>query len=785
MQLTKACWLTGLLGPYNAMFMLIAAIGQTSTFKHIYLNEKSLDVQITSLIISFDAKRYNGDIKVYNPKRFGMPIIDITFMFLDAAKQPTQWTPANQSSIANLGLDNVDFENPNQITGKTRNKINPSKCDLWTTEFKTLDVAFHIFSDAAGNSVVTVNGATCIGAYVAANAVTLYVETKPVATAVVGAVGAAAVAPGAVGALATQAQITTYLGTQQHIRVYIPASLSRGHQTTTCLIIRRLIEIGYTNAFEVIYVDNNNNADTIKTLLPELNITLDPANQQQIQAGNYQSAALGNCVFTFTDTTAGPPANTCQLGISGGVDDTQTNPKPICNVDYFLMLQPFQWNAANNMYVTRANTPATPNPIDLSKEKLLDDLKFTGCTCYSMDTTAITWVVAAPEVAKMPAAAQPAINGIQNNCIGYVNYHLLPVYGLAQQANPATSQGVLSNWPNLTQMSAFANLVLGVLTGQAASPLNRATVIMTMDRFSPTWNADLLEQLPEPYHARIKFFPDTTAAVPAAWNDTMITTLNANEILIVNFPGIPSPLFNYFYLNSSLPPIFEGKGTMPVMLNSGRPYLQLSKQATGFDTVRPVTPLPPAPAITSLKVFLYPWIPYLFGPGPLARSEKTQGEGSPRVQMCFAAGNALVKNDTQIPTTIDAHTFPSAVAAFSAIQAYLQTNFYIDSNNRVLNKFKALLNAVDFETANFPIAITKAQMYADLQAACTNAQGVNRCAVYQSNIAVLSAFFGAAITPANQLPAYFTGLRTYFNNPANDKFIKGMGFAVSAINVGL
>lgn len=690
-----------------------------------------------------------------------MALITLTFDFIDAADQQVPWTAADLAVVTGLGLAGLDSTQPQHITGDANVAAPIATCSKWYALFDALAAAFDVFSDA-GITPVARKGA-CIGTLVVANVATLYLKPKP-APAAVGPAVAAAVAAAGVAALGNLAAIQTYLGNQAEIRVYVPASLSRGHQTTTCLILRRLIAWGYAGAFEVIYENQNGNAGTLQILLPELNLQVAG---QNIAPEDYSSAALGNCVFTFdVKNAAAPPATQCEFGISGGVDNPNLDPKPFCNVRYFLMLQPFQWNAANYLY-------AQTTTVDLGNQALLSGLQFLGTTCYNVDLNAYAWASVSPEIARInDPQAQLAVAGIHTVCCVPAPAQLLmPVYGLARGAGLT----VLSNWPALNQITALANLVLAVLEGQAAAPLDKGTVLMTLDVFGPNWTADLLELLPQNYHARLSFWNPGTA-----WQDTMITGLLADHILIANFPGIlPSPLFNYFYLNCSLPPIFEGKGTMPLMLNSGRPYLQLSKNANGFDAV--AAQAASVSPIRRLKVFLFPSIPYVIAATALATTRQTTP--SPLANICLDAQKGVVWNTLAI-ATVDAQTFNLDPASFVTLQAYLVQKNFIDAGNRIQPRFCALRNAADFDDPFPTQVISKAQAYTDLQGACV-VGAANIQVDYQAKLTALSAFFRSAPDATTALNGYFAGLGVHFNNQANDKLLLGMGYAVAGIAQGI
>ncbi|HEX8319603.1 hypothetical protein [Longimicrobium sp.] len=699
-----------------------------------------------------------------------MPLITLTFQFLDAGNQVVKWTPENLAVIVFLGLKDLNEDDPLLLKGG-RDVTDPTVCTPWEPVFDILFQHYDLFSDA-GVTAVTRAGDACIGRQVDGTAARIYLKAKPPPQNV-GQVLGAAIAGGEAATANTLGAVKTYLAGQNTIRVYVPDSSSRGHQTTTCLLIRRIISWGYTNAIGVVYIDATGNAKTLQSLLPELTLQIDPLNKEKIADAVYHSDTLGGCDFTFLATSDGPPAEEVEFGFSGGVDSPKTNPKPICNVRYFLMLQPFQWNAANYLY-------AQNTTIDLGNQKPLGQLQFLGMTCYSQDLTTVTWAAVSSEIARISdPGAQAAVTCIQANCCANgATKLLMPVYGLAHGVKPdGTASTMLSNWTSLPQILALANLVLSVLEGQGqgqgVAPTAVGTVLMTLNDYPLTWIADLRALLPANYRDRVSCW-----ALGSPWSNASVTGLANNQVLIANIGPVDAPLFNYFYLNSPLPPVFEGKGTMPVMLNSGRPYLQLSKQETGFDNIFSF----PLPAERKLKVFLYPSLPFtLAGSESKPLRETLQND---EAKACFKAQNAVVWN--RIPDiAINAATFgqqPGPV--FDQIQNYLRLRNFIDAENKLQLKFFALRAAVNFDDDSFPAnVLDKQQMFDFLRAAC-DTESVNLCVVYQNKLDTLATFFRDVMTPDSRQALYFKGLGDYFRNPANDKLLKGMGYAVAAINAG-
>lgn len=713
-----------------------------------------------------------------------MPKITLTFRFLDDSNNLVNWAPGDLSAIqAQALLENVNSTQPNIITAQTKASIaSPQTCGPWKGVFDALSAPFLIFKGQGTEPVDKFSN--CIGKCVAGSAGTLYVRKKPAPVSVSAAVSSATTAV-TVNALAAADAVATFLSAQTKIRVYIPGSLGTGHQTTTCNIIRRIISKGFTGTtktFEVVYAPEQGNVSAIKILLPELNISYtNSGSVYTISAGSgtggtYSNAGLGNCPFLFiaAGTTI---ADQVDFGISGGVDTTTVDPRgaTITNTKYFLMLQPFQWNAANYFFgVTQ---------VDLGDVSLLDKLEFLGTTCYYVDYTIYSlWTSVSAYVAQItdPSGQSvtygQAVTDIQTQCYASAGVNVLPVYGLTRGG----TSSVLSNWPSVTQISALANIVLAVLRGQATSPMNKGTVIMTLDGYqvtetdsstkawTGTWIDNLKALLPKIYQDRLTFWPQNSAD---AWNVSKITGLGTDRILIVNLPKLlPMPIFNYFYLNSSMPPIFEGKGTMPIMLNSGKPYLQLSKQNDGLDTV---ASLNSSAAIKTMKVFLFPSVPFAFDHDDTTETT-IQNTFS---KQCLIAGNAAVRNIAASQTTVTKTTFGlTDDTQFDAIKTYLLTNNYVNSSCQVLNKFKALPDATAMEAQTTPLILTNGQIFTFIQTALGQS-----FTDYNTAIAALATFFATAMTGSSTLAGYFTDLRDYFNNEANDKLMKGLGYAVAAI----
>jgi hypothetical protein len=552
------------------------------------------------------------------------------------------------------------------------------------------------------------------------------------------------------------------------IRVYIPDSPNTGHQTTTCNVIRRIIQLGFTGTMEIVYIvgvkpndSNGRNSEEIKQQLPELNITVN-ATTGIITCGspnglNHQVTVQ---FFVFDTTNKSMPTPQWEFGISGGVDIASQNvAQEVCNVKYFLTLQPFQWPAANLLWMGAQS-------INLGKQALLGEIQYLLTACFYRDISMFTWQYAGAYINQIPNdGRRAAISIINTQCLqAQSRVKFMPVYGLGRGVKPVE----LEYW-ELEQTQALANIILGVFNAQLESPV----FIMTIDPYNTTtdpWYQSVQNKLPAKYLLRLK---------TCNWNqlETTLTGLQDGEILVLNMGKVlPMPIFNYFYLEETLLPVFEGKGTSFLMVNSQKPFLQLLQKPGGCEN----TAVSGYKDFNKASISVYPSNPPHFTvTGGVANRTYQQNNFPQSVHLCINAGNAVV-NNKQTTITVNAGTFPGQ--DFNTIQTYLSQNHYINVNDQIQDKFKALTSADEMEDGG--AGIDKTAIYNAMQTACTIAGAggnQNICQTYRDNIENLSTFINGSISANSLLQQYFQDLGQYFNNEAHDKLLKGLAFAVMAI----
>ncbi|MEN0003815.1 MAG: hypothetical protein AAF798_06715, partial [Bacteroidota bacterium] len=389
-------------------------------------------------------------------------------------------------------------------------------------------------------------------------------------------------------------ELQAFFGNDQvtEIRFYTGASSAFGHQATTLLLIRRIIQLGYTKTIRLVYEEDANDPvpQKLKVLLPGY----DPNHPE----GVYQLDGVRPITITaFSSFTASNPAEG-QLGLTGGLEG-KSNFADRLNVRCFLQLQPFQWTLAkNNLWVKGNATPTV-----LEKEAVLGSAAFIQ-QAYFMSPPVVTdaqW-----DTYTIGENGEDLGNEIVDTALVIADavispeaeqLNFMPVYGIG-----VDDAGQLRTLPGLPYSILF-NLIAGIAYAQQhGSAQNKKGVIIGLVADIGKKNWEYLIQLingeetGEDYsnvnkyitqsnlRNRVIFPPKRTvdgkttySFFSAELSNTIIPALQAEQILIVPIPNLPPDVFNYLYSIANYPFVFEGKGTANLALNLGKPYIHLAK----------------------------------------------------------------------------------------------------------------------------------------------------------------------------------------------------------------
>lgn len=136
------------------------------------------------------------------------------------------------------------------------------------------------------------------------------------------------------------AAFRSLLGQQATIRLLVGSGGSFGNQSATVNLLRRLTDplsaagltYAYAGKVEVYYLGGEDTLAKLYELLPEL--------------GRQPSGTLNQATVELKAYLAPPPADKVLFGFTGAVDENKINYATGLNAEYFLQLQPYNYNFA-------------------------------------------------------------------------------------------------------------------------------------------------------------------------------------------------------------------------------------------------------------------------------------------------------------------------------------------------------------------------------------------------------------------------------------------------------
>jgi hypothetical protein len=395
------------------------------------------------------------------------------------------------------------------------------------------------------------------------------------------------------------------------IRVFVADSSGMGHQATTVLIMNRLIALGFNQNFDVVY-DNTTGATAgkLKRLIPGFNPN-GTGNPQDVVINANTTASMIPLAYFKTKIADYPLVN---FGITGGFDTNTTN---LANtpgatdtsigvkVNFFLKLQPFQWNKQN----------AIQRPGQIASAFIrLEQVAALGTASFIKRGFYVPPPVAPSQASFGDDTKYAAYQLIIGACTGGgANVNLMPVYGIGDDG------GVVEANPAIRPENVLFYLIAAIRYAQRFSEvarLQRGAIIVVIATVTDTPYATLntllkgiadgarntaIDNLNQ-FVTDVGIVAGTITANnveiinysggDATWLAAKIAALQGggggNKILVIKMAGLPMGAFDYMYASSSLPCLLEGKGTANLVLNLNKPYFNLLKDA---NVVYPTLPL--------------------------------------------------------------------------------------------------------------------------------------------------------------------------------------------------
>jgi LysM repeat protein len=463
--------------------------------------------------------------------------------------------------------------------------------------------------------------------------------------------GATNTTVGATTAVINATQVNAFralLNQQGTIRMFCGTGGSFGNQAATVNLLRRLttphaadnLTYGFAGTIDVHYEGGAVTLAKLYSLMPELG---------GLPNGQINNATVNLIVYD----PAHPPAHGVTFGFTGAVDSSTTDFATQLTCEYFLQLQPYNYNYAEKIWFYDHRPP-----VDLRAVAALNDPSFARRVSYVPPSTYVppNWAGPYPNQYRVDIMQYLTTTAIPNGVRLVVSYAIMPelenVINSSPQAAAAVLCGGLLAWQNHGSYKKAAPVVVVNLNrfGDPTTPHNPAPMngVHSLLEGNPTRNevtylnttnpmfAEQAQKSRQVYKARSAYmkaldahtrfgslyYPQTVVAVQNA-----VQALTANQVLFIQLGPIPQPIFYYGLFSTNMVSLLEGANSTMAAINMGRPFLALPRSIAGvspglypntnrgfFSAAPPIDEL--AAAANQLNFDLDTWPTGLIGTNP-------------------------------------------------------------------------------------------------------------------------------------------------------------------------
>lgn len=396
------------------------------------------------------------------------------------------------------------------------------------------------------------------------------------------------------------AAFRSLLGQQATIRLLVGSGGSFGNQSATVNLLRRLTDplsaagltYAYAGKVEVYYLGGEDTLAKLYELLPELD--------------HQPSGTLNQATVELKAYLAPPPADKVLFGFTGAVDENKINYATGLNAEYFLQLQPYNYNFAEKIDFVGARRQA----IDLLTVPELNNPSFRRRVSYVPESS-----YAAPDWEEYAGNARAAIlryltdDQLLKQVRLVVSYAIMPSAQNVVNSNPEAAAailcgGLLDYQNNGGDTYAAPVVVLNLNrfgSSESAAPLQAVAGLLRGDMTreevvvltgTNPENASRRQAARQVHEARRRYmvslnslqrfswlnYPTSTAAVETAVNAIVG---KPNQVLFIQLGPVPQPLFYYALFKTNTLSLFEGANSLMAAINMGRPFLALPRIGAG------------------------------------------------------------------------------------------------------------------------------------------------------------------------------------------------------------
>ena len=418
---------------------------------------------------------------------------------------------------------------------------------------------------------------------------------------------------------------------EKKLRYFVYNAKGFGNQANTVSLMKRMLQLGFTNGIELIYDTSGEEDMTVLQKLAVLLPSLDPNNLQPYPLGPTTVITF----FAYSEN-GGRKVDGLQgqlpLCINGGSEmkkEAHPNLADVFMVDFYLQVQPYMWEVVNWVDKPRSLLlrKGAEESIILPQQESLQGELYTYRAFAIAPPPEPDWEQLLCIPPTLTNRNSIAVGKIISQAVAAKKITMAPVYGLYDKplGNP-----VIGSATNIAFQYITANALAQVTIG-----LGPVVIMVLSDLMETTWQriasfyplAGQPPVKPTPPSSESEgssakedgddFFGFGDFSVEEEFDETLfnvqswcyqnglvrsnektckkgrvrvdrtmepkaltqlLDTLTRDDILVIGAPLMPQDAFNYLYLIAGIPFMFEGQGTANLALNLGKPFFKLNTQ---------------------------------------------------------------------------------------------------------------------------------------------------------------------------------------------------------------
>ncbi|MHA7777313.1 LysM peptidoglycan-binding domain-containing protein [Roseibium sp. M-1] len=426
-------------------------------------------------------------------------------------------------------------------------------------------------------------------------------------------------------------RLRTWIGARK-LRYFVYNAKGFGNQANTVNLMKRMLQLGFTNNIELIYDTSGMEDLTVLQKLAVLLPGLNPANPQPYQLGPSTVITF----FAYSENGGRKVdglVDQLPLCINGGAEmksEADPNLADVFKVDFYLQVQPYMWEVVNTVDNPRSLIlpKGASESIILPQQESLQKALYTYRAFAMAQPPVPDWTELLQIPKELTNLNSIAVAKILSEQVAAKKITMAPVYGLYDKplGNP-----VIGTATNIAFQYVTANAI-----AQSQGTIGNAPVVIVVlsDLMETTWQR-ISSFYPLAGEQPVKPTPpssesesseesggeddfgfgfvsyeeefDETLFNVQSWCyqnglvqpnaqtgqkgrihvartmapedlTKLLATLTGNDVLVIGAPLMPQDAFNYLYSIAGIPFMFEGQGTANLALNLGKPFFKLNTQ---------------------------------------------------------------------------------------------------------------------------------------------------------------------------------------------------------------